>query len=223
VNSKDVAQYTVGEYSQSLRPLTRRFSQVGTLRPGTTCVYNPMHFSVSGDSAQCTTTVDDKDSRTIREQSTIQNYWINETWQQLISHLYRFYAGSFRTKIHLGDRYGKVGVVTVSDTTLPIYSSPAALIQAPDPIYIQDGKTNSILESQTPFYSTNRMQIVGANYGREPNAISSAGAQFIQVSGVPDYKPHDIELYSAAGDDFSFGFLVAPPPVTPRSEVPFSI
>jgi hypothetical protein len=222
VQSCDVTKYTVGEYTESLRPLTRRFTRTSTLRPGLSFAFNPMHFELSNDTGHFTykTFRADQDSGSA---GSVASTVGSETWQQLVSHLYRFYAGSFRSKLFIDNLYARVGTSVAHESYNYTFSSFAEYGDEPDPIYAQDGNINPVVECQVPFYSTTRMAVVGSPYPKEPNARPSTGILMAELSGVGNQPPRNTEMYTAAGDDFSFGFLVAPPPVVVRVEMPLTL
>lgn len=189
------AEMTTGEYFYSTRNLLKRFCLMGQLNVGVWS-YCPSTFENS---------VNPKFYGTRSVKYEGEEVLIPESWMSMLSYLFRFYAGSTRTKF-IGDSE------SVFKTWLRIKNTTDVEdeLRVVDPVHAQLGNVNPILETHVPYYGNTRARVVG----QSPTGFYSAH-QVVQLSNSAD-------LYEAAGDDFSFWFVVGPPPMTAISTSSFN-
>lgn len=183
----EISAATVGEVIQNLRQLTRCFSEVGnfdiTAGDNDWLTLDPAYFGW--------------------DQQTVFNprYW-------RISRIYTFWRGSVRWK--LVPRIPSTVTYPVLLVQTDYFSNPVA--QPPNVgIFTQNGtgypwfvnvQTTPVIEVSTPFYSRNLLSTVS-----ETNCNARQRILITQDFGVTV----PTIVYAATGDDFSFGFLKAPP------------
>lgn len=197
----DVTKVTTGEYFQSLRPLTKRFTRTRQLQPGTPVSFSPLAFNTSANSLALGYRSEIVESAAGEQ---VNGYVLPESWLSIVSYLFRFYAGSSRIKVPLTwDSTALVGL-DLTQTTL----NPTLGKQLNDTEYVQRGIDNALLEIQLPFYGSLRLRAMGeTRQGVVPKA-------YLEVDNG-DQKP--LPIFEAAGDDFSYGYLIGPPPCVHKS------
>lgn len=196
--NNDVRLATVGEYSLSLRNYIKRFGKVFSLDDFIT--YRPSYgSSTSSDSTNA-------GKRTLEFQEDDTGAFIPETPLSLVSYLYRFWGGSTMLKCHLSRR-------TKATCSLDLSTSAQAAktkLDYPTPQIFQAGYINNSLSVQIPYYSSLRANVVGGTSGSD---LARATIEF-------DTNLNAEAVYEAAGDDFSYFFLVGPPVMRPISNSP---
>jgi hypothetical protein len=197
----EVRKSTVGEYNLSLRTLMKRFNKVLSIGPDAFLSYNPIGLanSTSADASIA-------GRRTIEFQENASGAYLPETMFSAISYLYRFYSGGTNLKANLP--WQALSEVTM-DATNDLQATQVKSL-APQSGYFQNGILNNSLAVNLPFYNSLRAGVVGGNSFGE--TIRAA----ISLKG----NPAAVDLYEAAADDFSFFFLVGPPPMIPARNSP---
>jgi hypothetical protein len=112
--------------------------------------------------------------------------------------IYRFWAGSMRYKMWVSSS----GNFTIS------YADRVG-----PSTYFQRAALNPILEFTVPFYSHTRKKVVGYTARTNNNQITIINRKEtgeVEDASVPIY------VYSSAGDDFNYHFLVGPPVLQPQ-------
>jgi hypothetical protein len=197
----EVRKSTVGEYNLSLRTLMKRFSKVLSIGPDAFLSYTPMGLanSTSTDASLA-------GRRTMEFQENTLGAYIPETMFSAISYLYRFYSGGTNLKVNLP--WQTLSEVTMDATTDLRATQVKSL--APPSGFFQNGILNNSLAVNLPFYNSLRAGVVGGSgFGETIRAAFS-----LKQNPIPG------DLYEAAGDDFSFFFLVGPPPMIPARNSP---
>jgi hypothetical protein len=197
----EVRKSTVGEYNLSLRTLMKRFGKVLSIGPNAFISYTPTGLanSTSAD-------VSVAGRRTIEYQENTGGAYVPETPFSAVSYLYRFYSGGTNLKANLP--WQTLSEVTMDATTDLRATQVKSL--APQPGFFQNGILNNSLAANLPFYNSLRAGVVGGNgFGETIRAAIS----------LKD-NPAPVDLYEAAGDDYSFFFLVGPPPMIPARNSP---
>lgn len=192
-SSHDVSRGTTGEYVRSLRALIKRF--VLTRLVTSDVALTPADF-VNYDSTSVS-------SQLIGTRgwssSTGEGDFVPESWLSLVSYLYRFCAGSVRSKIFINRGVEAVSSLNLSETLTTEFDT----IQQ-DPAFVQHGNINNAVETTIPYYGQLRARVVGD----QPNGLTAK--QRFEASAPGPWK-----YYEAAGDDFSFWFLIGPPVMRP--------
>jgi hypothetical protein len=197
----DVRKSTVGEYNLSLRTLMKRFGKVVSIGSNAFLSYNPIGLanSTSADASVA-------GRRTIEYQENTSGAYVPETMFSAISYLYRFHSGGTNLKANLP--WQALSEVTMDATNDLRVTQVKSL--APQPGFFQNGILNNSLAVNLPFYNSLRAGVVGGNgFGETIRAA-------ITLKGNPD----SVDLYEAGADDFSFFFLVGPPPMIPARNSP---
>ena len=207
-NNLNPEMYCIGEVINNLRPLTRRFSldfawaSTGVVPPFT---LDPAWFF-------------DPSPVSVR---TPINYF---------SRMYVFYRGSVRYKIFVT----RDNTRQVSSSAIPrviitsseiISTSPRSYITVPDApssasggrfTQVQYNELNPIVEVTCPFYSNVPIQLVSRTY------ITDLHLRMIyKLSTTADVATtnNNGSIWKAAGDDFSYGYLVGCPPLLDYGEL----
>lgn len=181
------ALMTTGEYFHSLRGLLKRFCLIGSIQPGTWS-YSPSVLKNS-DSPQY------YGVRSVEYSGS--DVLLPESWLSMVSYLYRFYAGSTRTKL-IGDNESTFKTWLRVKTSSDVETDTLVV----DPVYSQVGNVNPVLETHIPFYGSTRAKVVGQEL------VGGYSAHQVFENSTP------VDFYEAGGDDFSFWFVVGPPPMT---------
>lgn len=182
---------TMGELPTNLRQLTRCFSLVGdlTIDSGEGLALDPAYFGWDND--------------------TVYN---GRFWR--IARLYAYFRGSVRWKVlpkPAAANPQKIffmlsDMITAGTPTAPGSVAVAAATEVGYPQFINIAQT-PIAEVQTAFYSRHFLGVV--------TSTDAIDRQSISIQPVPiAAEDQNIYLFTAAGDDFSFGFLKAPPLLT---------
>lgn len=191
---RHVALGTTGEYAVSLRPLLKRTVHTRNLTSDAVTVI-PMEFnSVSSTASE---DVGFRSWSGIDEAGTLVNSGLMpESWLNLLSYIYRFTAGSSRSKIFLPwDSVAKTSLVVDAELQSEFGEKQT------DPMFVQHGILNYCLETTIPYYSQYRARTIG------DQARGLIGRQFIKLSGgTGPYEYHE-----CGGDDLSYYFMVGPP------------
>lgn len=194
----DVTRYTTGEYCKSLRPLMKRFVKVAEIKGGEAVTRQPAEFD-NYESGDMTQPIGNR-SVYVTDGTTSRGAYMPESWLSLISYLYRFCGGSTRTKTFIPWN----GIATSS---LDMIDTFATSIGRPptEPAFVQAGVVNNAVECSIPYYGQYKARTIGDQLrGR-------GSAQRFVVTGTTDKS----DYYEAAGDDFSFWYLVGPPVMRP--------
>lgn len=193
----DIPAATMGELCTSLRQLIRCFSQVGntTVANGQCLLLDPAYFG-----------------------NDVQSPSNCRLWR--ISRIFAYYRGSIRWKFLALPGVGTSGVM-VSNKVIYMYSdmttaltpsTPLGSIAVPTvneisfPQFVNVAQT-PIAEMQNAYYSRNFLQVLTltACIDRQQIVMYPVSVDSENQTGI---------LFTAAGDDFSFGFLKAPPLLT---------
>lgn len=222
----------IGESVSNLRELTRRFTPYA-IKLGTTNSITP--FGMIFDPSWFGTLVNEARPELIKittQQGTVVGAYTNCVAPiEYISKIFRFFRGSRRYKAVLGN--ANSGDSSIQNFMVQGYLSPTVFVNgdvtAPQ-IYISttgpedtfdiksvfshfcDGVTNKVCEVSAPFYSDTPIQVIsdgtvftnGDNYAMRHKVIFNPGP-------TANNNAKQVLYYTAAGDDFSFGYLIGAP------------
>ena len=184
-----------------MRTLFKRFNKIVGIGPDAFFSYTPVGLANSTSSD-----VNLAGRRTIAFQENSSGAYVPETMFSAVSYLYRFYSGGTNLKANLP--WQATSEVTMDATTDLRATQTKSL--SPQSGFFQNGILNNSLAVNLPFYNSLRAGVVGGNSFGE--TIRAA----ITLKG----NPSPVNLYEAAGDDFSFFFLIGPPPMIPSRNSP---
>nr|UNY42100.1 MAG: polyprotein 2 [Picornavirales sp.] len=194
-SSVDLTRGTTGEYCKSLRPLTKRFIHTRNIRGPISLT--PADFV-------------NYDTDTIGDLPVGNRGWtdlagngalVPESWLNLVSYLYRFCAGSVRSKVFLPQGVRATTSLDITSSVATSFSTPIS-----DPAFVVAGHINNAVEVTVPYYGQYRARTVS------DQVRGMSAKQRIEFSTTNQSVPY----YEAAGDDFSFWFLIGPPVMRPR-------
>jgi hypothetical protein len=194
----DVSRFTTGEYCLSLRPLLKRFVNIAKIKGGDVVTRQPADFE-NFDSEDTTKPLGTR-SYFIENDTKEGGGYLPESWLSLVSYLFRFCAGSTRTKVFIPWNATATSSLDMIDNIKVYLGRPSA-----DPAFVQAGVVNNAVECSIPYYGQYKARTVG------DDLRGKGSAQRITVSGTTDA----LDYYEAAGDDFSFWYLVGPPVMRP--------
>ena len=203
-NSDKILLGTVGEYSESLRPLIKRFVHTRDIQGNTSIAFTPSDF-INFDTDD-TTTIAPVGARSWSA-SDGGGGFVPESWLNLVSYLYRFCAGSTNVKAFMG--FANRGTVSLAVTE---NLQTEFGLRESDPSFVQEGVINNALEVRTPYYGQHRARVIGdqtRGVTAKPNIL---------IAGDGNYP-----VYEAAGDDFNMWFMIGPPVVRPIDVNPVAI
>jgi hypothetical protein len=191
--SNSIAVGTTGEYALSLRPLLKRTIHTRNLS-GPVTINNLEFNSVA---ATAPTDVGKRSWAGVNSAGVlVGGGLLPESWINLVSYLYRFTAGSSRSKIFLPwESVAKTSLVLDEDLRSQFGSKQT------DPMFVQHGVVNYCLETTVPYYSQYRARTIG------DQARGLIANQYIEVTGTTN----DVEYHECGGDDLSYFFMIGPP------------
>lgn len=197
----DVSAYTTGEYFHSLRPFTKRYGKLTSL-------------SQESEYASLRTrhmTEDDSGGFRIFSRKGFADKAMPTPWY-MTSFLYRFYNGSSQMKLIpytagvLAEAYLSFSEETANVMTT---NESEAIGQ---PLFQQNQQLSNAFEIRTPYYRGIRCDVVGSNQVPILGDVRTN----IRCRNLASFggNTQNSDLFEAAGDDFSFFFLVGPPPMS---------
>lgn len=129
----------------------------------------------------------------------------------MASFLYRFYYGSSVTKVvpPTPDTTG-IAYLTFDEDLAPQKVLPA-IDAVGQPVIAQLQSLSNALEVRTPFYRGIRADVVNSNQAPVLGDVRTCIRLFDRSPGANTSVPSFV--YEGAGDDFSFFFLIGPPPM----------
>lgn len=199
-SSQDVTAQTTGEYFKSLRALIKRFGRLANLSQASDYVgLRTRLFSENPDTGYRV------NSRANFNDRTLPTPWY------MASFLYRFYAGSSMTKIipptssASAFAYLRYGEDTESQTVLPESD------EIGKPTFQQLQNISNAFEIRTPYYRGIRADVVNSTQTPVLGDVRTCVKVVDSTDSAIITEPS--RLYEAAGDDFSFFFLVGVPPM----------
>jgi len=204
--SKDVTAQTTGEYFKSLRAFMKRYSWFANL-------------SQTEDYVGLRTRHMDEDStsgmRTMSQLNFLDRA-IPTPWY-MASFLYRFYNGSSQFKLIpytpgvVADAYLGFDEEKSCQTVVPETASYG------QPIFQQNQQVSNAFEIRTPYYRGVRCDVVNSNQ----TPILGDVRTHVRCRNLAGYggNSQSSRMYEAAGDDFSFFFMIGPPPMCDISNV----
>jgi hypothetical protein len=199
----DISKGTTGEYFKSLRPIIKRFVHTLNLDTGTSLTLTPAQFANLDSSDPSTTQLVGTRAFVDFDKSIATP----ESWLNLVSYLFRFSAGSTRSKLFLNFTTQATSSLAITDTLMYQYGLPEN-----DPAFVQLGLINNCVECTIPYYGQYRARTIGD----ELRGLGAAQTISTTPAGVFEY-------YEAAGDDYNFWFMIGPPVMRPAIVSPTSI
>jgi hypothetical protein len=188
--SRRVAAETVGEYSASLRGLTKRFTHIAQVPTNITFSYGGIFETESG-------------FRTYKGKEK----YIPDSWMSIISYLYRFYAGGKRYKTFLQFQDRAQSSITAAGNAQgrSIGTSYDEEVPMGDPSVETSGVINNAVEIEIPYYNVVRARVLNGSFNFVDNKLVQ------RIDGPDGYR----RFYEAGADDLNFWFMVGPPVMTP--------
>lgn len=207
----DANSLTIGEHVQNLRAVSRRFGVVidTNIPVDNHLTLNTSYFN-----------------EPLEIGSTQTNLPVPPI--DYISFLYRFFRGSQRYKIQIAPSNISSGVNVFSDPALPRNAvapivQPTAGTRAENVIARGSGYShyintvyNTFIEYLTPYFSNTHISLIRGSDADIPINGDYSTSSYITIDGGGDAK-----VFKAAGDDFSFGWLVGPPRLQERPPLSF--
>lgn len=199
VKSEDVTAQTTGEYLTSLRSLTKRFNKVTSLKPTTSFTGIRTRHMTEDRSGQ----------RTISRTNFTDNV-LPTTWY-MVSFLFRFFNGSSMFKAipkvpgATAEAFVKFDNDVTHQTEVPEKESYC------QPLFVQNQQMSNAFEIRTPYYRAIRCDVVGST---QTPVLGDVRTCF-RLRNLAGYgsTTAEADIFEAAGDDFSFFYLVGPPPM----------
>nr|APG78540.1 hypothetical protein 2 [Wenzhou picorna-like virus 29] len=195
----------IGEHIQSLRQLTRRFGRLTAVSAAEDSIFK-MGSAWFGD---------------VPSASSPQADLVPVSPIFYISWLYRFFRGSVRLKcVNLGDANGVISADTsVGRTAFPTPPSVTNVSPASRNLEITGGaafthfvdlRYNNSCEISVPYYNNTHVSLLrGEGAVVTPAMEKQSDIHF-------SFPPGNYRFLHAAGDDFSFGWIVGPPKLRRR-------
>lgn len=185
--SANVEANTMGEYTTSLRALTRRFSQVFFMPQNSVRSYTP-HMTQN----------DQTDGhRTVG--LTVETK-IPDSHYSLVSYLYRFYVGGARLKVFNRALTGH----TMCSLAFSRERSLTSPVRDPTPVVEQSAIINNCMEVTIPYYGQTRCYVLAADQ------VDSKPLPHAVISPIGE-ATSSVNVYEAGSDDLTFFFLIGPP------------
>lgn len=197
----DVTAQTTGEYFKSLRSLIKRFNLFGLLNQTSNWVgLRTRRFEENETSGV----------RVMNRKNFTDDRVLPTSWY-MASFLYRFYNGSSRLKIIpytagvIAEAYPSFDENLESQLEFPFSDSFG------QPVFEQHQHSSNAFEVTTPFYRAIRCDVVGSN---QPAILGDVRTN-LRCTNRANFGGTDqsSDMFEAAGDDFSFFFLIGPPPM----------
>lgn len=200
---------TVGEKVTSVRQVIKRFARTFKITPTEKCAalrIFPASFS----------------SPVVGTDANIDAWSEESAALDHFAYLYAFYRGSTRYKIFqypftkpsnsylLPGTFGKY----TSDTGFNVFTNasiPAGVARLKGAAKTHIPQLDGIAELSVPFYSMYPFNVVNSGDTVGLAATNNGYRGFNSVVYYPKDDSPRIEVYAAAGDDFSFAFLLGPP------------
>ncbi|APG77932.1 hypothetical protein 2 [Beihai picorna-like virus 81] len=198
---RDISLSTTGEYIKSLRPLIKRFVKTRQIQAGQPTSLTPADFN-NYDSTTPTLPVGNRSWAADGTGGLLPESWLN-----LVSYLFRFCSGSVRSKVFIPYNVQATTSLDISDNLLTEFDT-----EQRDPAFVTQGVINNAVETTVPYYGQFRARTVG------DQIRGLTAKQRIELTGT---GTHD--YYEAAGDDFSFWFMIGPPIMRPIDVLPTSV
>lgn len=207
----EASALAIGEHVCNLRPLLRRFGYVGTYAldestdPNIGAVFSTSNYF--------------SEPAPYGETATFTHF----SPVDYISYLYRFFRGGSRFKAvtrtsEPGATFATIEPASISPPRpfAPVDSNAldivrTALQQGSAFVHLLEAAYNRILEVLVPYYSNTHISLVRGASALVDNTMDRASLVFF--SG-PNERVLDI--FKSTADDFTFGWLVGPPRLTPR-------
>lgn len=199
--SNDLTKGTTGEYCKTLRGLAKTFVHTRTLTGKT--ALTPADFQSFNTN---TIGAIPNGTRGYKEISGTF-HTLPESWLNLISYMYVFWAGSTRSKVLIPWNVSTSTYLVSTDSRATEFTAPKLGTE-----FVQSGVINPLVETTTPFYSQVRANVVGG----QPDGLFAK--QAIEFSDAGNYK-----YLEAAGEDFTLWFLRGPSVMRPYDVVPTAI
>lgn len=194
--SADVTAQTTGEYFVSLRSFIKRFGKLAKLDPSPNFLsLKQFHFDEERDGP-----------RSASLYGGIGKAPLYPNPFYMVSFLYRFYNGSVSHKI-IPNNLGAKGEAYLSfSESLDGIAPTSEISDIGQPLFEQLQIVSSCFETRTPFYRGVRGDVVGST---QAPVLGAPRTNLRFNSAASDVA----NIYEAAGDDFSFYFLIGPPPM----------
>jgi hypothetical protein len=219
-NKIDPCKYSIGEYVSNLRYLTRRFAptqNITSLATGPAWSFPNYYFGSAFNPGGASP--DD-----------ITNFKITPV--EYISYLYRFFRGGMRWKaMYSGPvtaggyqefllAHGLPTAREASSITTSLYDR---LFKSTNTFIHRTFNTvNPVAEVTVPFYSQVPVRAIVGTDVAQPSFLEDS-ATIYKVQTYSGSGSDNVEVFRAASDDFSFGWLVGPPRLRPRDGLGFQL
>lgn len=199
-SSVDVSAQTTGEYVKSLRQFVKRYGKFGNLKQSSDFVgFRTRDFAEDPV----------KGNRVIALNNLLTP--APPTPFYMCSFLYRFYHGSSQLKVipctpaMKGTAFLQFDENTDQEIIVPESETIG------QPVFEQQQQMSNCLEVRTPFYRGVRCDVVGTDDVPILNDVRTC----VRMQNLSGYgsTSQTSSMYEAAGDDFSFFFMVGPPPM----------
>lgn len=130
------------------------------------------------------------------------------------SYMYRFCSGSLRVKIFdKSTTVSRTRIESVVDITYGPFDTPPTWsvyqFDQPSGRHITYSDLNPVHEITMPFYANGLSMLLSAH-----KQVNGQARPYVLVRVTSQTTTPDLDIFLSAGDDFSFGYLVAPPPIT---------
>ena len=196
----DISAQTTGEYFKSLRALIKRFNKVAEL--GQSASFTAIKTRSFAENPIT--------GERVMNQRNFDNPVLPTSWY-MTSFLYRFYNGSSQLKVippvpaSMAEAF-----ISIDEDLTQVTLQPDTLSYG-QPIFEQQQQMSNALEIRTPFYRGIRGDVIAST--QKP--ILGDVRTNVRVRNLAGYGSTSVAapMYEAAGDDFSFYFLVGPPPM----------
>ncbi|APJ38005.1 structural protein [Bivalve RNA virus G1] len=198
--STNVNAQTVGESFLSLRSLIKRFCPFIFINTNINFSSFRSRFFVENDA----TGERKLDLGTVQTPLPVTPFY-------LTSFLYRFWNGSSSVKILPATPFDVCSAYVSVESDTDGYKVNGAGDATSQPIFEQNQFCSGMFEVRTPYYKVVRGDVVG-NTGEPIFGDIRTNLRVMNNSGLGDTSSTR-SVYEAAGDDFSFYFLVGPPPM----------
>jgi hypothetical protein len=194
----DVTAQTTGEYFTSLRSLIKRFGRVFQLETS-------QFFT--GFRTRCML----EDANGYRTYVGGPDERVEITPWYMVSFLYRFYSGSSMLKLVPTVPWVNVASYLSYDEILDTYRGQRPNHEVGRPVFEQQQGSTSAYEIRTPFYRGVRCDVVSSLATTVLGDVRT-NIRLQNESGIGSAEATS-NVYEAAGDDFSYFFMVGPPPM----------
>jgi len=228
----DAKTLCIGESVSNLRELTRRFVPY-CLKVGTANSVTP--FSVTFDPAWfgslTSASFPQRISVYLSKGVLVGSYTNCTSPIEYISKIFRFWRGSRRYKAYVGDantgdsaiqnfmNQARLSTITYANGNVepPAFATSAS---PPEDVFdinstfshFCDGTTNKVCEITAPYYADTPIQCVsdGTNF-TDADSYAIRNKVIFDAGSTSTTNAKQVLYYTAAGDDFSFGYLIGAP------------